>query len=69
MGRHREHGQEAVAGFRWEVITRMMVGQWRWRQDTQGNISGPADGMSKGVGQRETQGSFWFEELEAFALS
>lgn len=34
VGRPREHGQEAAAGFRWEVITWTMVGQWRWRQDT-----------------------------------
>lgn len=33
-----------------------------------GNISGLADGMNKGVGQREIQGSLSFEELETFCL-
>lgn len=63
-GETQETQPEAVAGSRWEVIT----GQW-WcgedgDMDTQGGISGLADGMSKGVGKRESQGSFWFDELE-----
>lgn len=32
-----------------------------------GNISGLNDGMNKGVGKGKSHGSFWLEELEAFA--
>lgn len=70
VGRHREHGQEAVAGFRWEVITWTMVGQWRWRQDTQGNISGLADGMNKeGWGKGKFREVSRLRSWRHFALS
>lgn len=60
MGRHREH-PEAAAVRGDHLDNGRVVEMQTW---TQGDISGLADGMNKGVGKREIQGSFWFKKLE-----